>query len=288
MQIHLVDGTYELFRAHFGAPRATTSKGVEVGATRGLMRSLHALKKQAGVTHVGIAFDTVIESFRNALFAGYKTGEGVEPELLAQFPLAERAARAMGLATFSMVEFEADDALATAAARCAADPRVERVLLCTPDKDLLQCVRGTRVVAFDRKKELVVDEDGVRQKLGVDPDSVPDWLALVGDTADGIPGLPRWGEKSASAVLARHRKLEAIPDDAAQWDVAVRGKDALAESLKNGRDDARLYRTLATLREDVPIACDPDTLAWGRSDRDAIASLCDELEFASFLARWEA
>jgi 5'-3' exonuclease len=282
MQVHLVDGTYELFRAHFGAPRATTSKGVEVGATRGLLRSLNALLKQPGVTHVGVAFDTVIESFRNAMFAGYKTGEGVEPELLAQFALAERVSRALGLATFPMVEFEADDALATAAARCAADPRVERVLLCTPDKDLLQCVRGTRVVAFDRKKDLVVDADGVRQKLGVDPDSVPDWLALVGDTADGIPGVARWGEKSASAVLARYRKLEAIPDDAAQWDVAVRGKDALAAALRDARTEALLYRRLATLRTDVPIDCGVDTLRVVGSDAEAIASICDEIELRNF------
>lgn len=286
MQIHLVDGTYELFRAHFGAPRATTSKGVEVGATRGLMRSLHALKKQPGVTHVGIAFDTVIESFRNAMFAGYKTGEGVEPELLAQFPLAERAARAMGLPTFSMVEFEADDALATAAARCTEDARVERVLICTPDKDLLQCVRGTRVVAFDRRKELTIDEDGVRQKLGIAPSSVPDWLALVGDTADGIPGIARWGEKSASLVLARYGNLESIPDDATEWDVAVRGKDALANELRTARADAVLYRQLATLRADVPIAASPDDLRWGESDRAAIRSICDELEFGSFAERW--
>ncbi len=282
MQVHLIDGTYELFRAHFGAPRATTSKGVEVGATRGLLRSLNALLKQPDVTHVGVAFDTVIESFRNELFSGYKTAEGVEPELLAQFPLAERASRALGLATFSMVEFEADDALATAAARCDADSRVERVWICTPDKDLLQCVRGTRVVEFDRRKEAVTDEDGVRQKLGIGPESVPDWLALVGDTADGIPGVSRWGEKSASLVLARYRKLESIPDDAAQWDVPVRGKDALAQELRAARQDAMLYRLLATLRTDVPIDCGPDALAALHSDRAQIASLCDELEMRSF------
>lgn len=285
MQIHLVDGTYELFRAHFGAPRATTKAGLEVGAVRGLLRTLRLLLRDPTTTHVGIAFDTVIESFRNELFAGYKTSEGVEPELLRQFPLAERAARALGLQTFSMVEFEADDALATAAARCAADPRVDRVLLCTPDKDLLQCVKGTRVVALDRKKDAVTDEDGVRQKLGIGPRSVPDYLALVGDSADGIPGVARWGEKSASVVLARYEHLEGIPEDAGVWEVAVRGKDALAAELRAARQEAELYRRLATLRVDVPIACAVEDLAVQPVRREELAGLCAELEFESFVAR---
>ncbi len=262
MDLHLVDGTYELYRAHFGAPPATAPDGAEVGATRGLLRSLQALLREPGVTHVAIAFDTVIESFRNRLFPGYKTGEGVPPELLAQFPLAEAATRALGVVTWSMVEFEADDALATAAARFADAPGVERVLLCTPDKDLSQCVRGTRVVGFDRMRRRVLDEAGVQEKFGVGPASIPDWLALVGDTADGIPGVPRFGEKSASAVLGRYAHLEAIPADAARWDVKVRGAAALAASLAAHREPALLYRTLATVRRDVPLAESLDDLRY--------------------------
>ena len=285
MQVHLVDGTYELFRAHFGAPRATTSHGSEVGATRGLLRSLRALLKQPDVTHVGIAFDTVIESFRNQLFPGYTTGAGIEPELMAQFPLAERAARALGLATFSMIEFEADDALATAAVLAAADPRVDRVLIASPDKDLLQMVRGTRVVALDRRRELVLDQSAVRAKLGIEPESVPDWLALVGDPQDGIPGIARWGEKSAALVLAHYHNLESIPDDPTQWAIAVRGKEALAQNLAGARHEARLYRQLATLRTDVPLGTTVADLAYRGPDRETLAQLCVELEFASFAER---
>jgi 5'-3' exonuclease len=268
MIVHLVDGTYELFRAHFGAPPARAPDGREVGATRGLVRSLAALLREPGVTHVAVAFDHVVESFRNDLFPGYKTSEGVPDELLGQFPLAEEAARALGLVVWPMVEFEADDALATAAARFAAHPGVEQVLVCTPDKDLAQCVRGTRVVGFDRMRRRLLHEDGVREKFGVGPASIPDWLALVGDTADGIPGLPRWGEKSAAAVLARWERLEAIPDDPARWEVPVRGAAALAGSLRAGREEAVLYRTLATLRTDVPLAESLEDLRW-RGPRDA-------------------
>ena len=231
-----------------------------MGATRGLIRSLQALLREPGVTHVAVAFDHVVESFRNRLFPGYKTAEGVPPELLAQFPLAEEATRALGLVTWPMVEFEADDALATGAARFAEAPGVERVLLCTPDKDLAQCVRGTRVVGFDRMRRRVIDEAGVRARFGVGPASIPDWLALVGDTADGIPGVPRFGEKSASAVLGRYAHLEAIPDDAARWDVPVRGAASLAASLAAHREAAVLYRTLATVRTDVPLAEDLEAL----------------------------
>jgi 5'-3' exonuclease len=260
MDVHLIDGTYELFRAHFGAPSATAPDGAAVGATRGLLRSLQALLREPGVTHVAVAFDHVVESFRNRLFPGYKTAEGVPPELLAQFPLAEEATRALGLVTWPMVEFEADDALATGAARFAEAPGVERVLLCTPDKDLAQCVRGTRVVGFDRMRRRVMDEAGVRARFGVGPASIPDWLALVGDTADGIPGVPRFGEKSASAVLGRYPHLEAIPGDAARWDVPVRGAAALAASLAAHREAAVLFRTLATVRTDVPLAEDLEAL----------------------------
>jgi len=277
MNVHLVDGTYELFRAHFGAPGATAPDGREVGATRGLLRSLRALLREDGVTHVAVAFDHVVESFRNRLFPGYKTGEGVPPELLAQFPLAEEAARALGLTVWPMVEFEADDALATGAARFAAAPGVERVLLCTPDKDLAQCVRGDRVVGFDRLRRRLLDEAGVREKFGVGPASIPDWLALVGDTADGIPGVDRWGEKSASTVLARWEHLEAIPRLEVDWRVKVRGAASLAEALRNNLEAALLYRTLATVREDVPLAETLDDLRWRGPDLAALSALGEKL-----------
>ena len=212
MKIHIVDGTYELYRAHFGAPKAQAG-GREVGATRGILRSLLSLVREDGVSHVAIAFDHVIESFRNGLFEGYKTGEGVPEELMGQFGLAERAAHALGIVTWSMVEFEADDALATAAARWADADGVEQVLICTPDKDLAQCVTGTRVVRFDRMRRLLLDEAGVVAKFGIPPASIPDWLGLVGDSADGIPGIPRWGEKAATTLLARFGRIEDIPDD---------------------------------------------------------------------------
>ncbi len=260
MNLHLIDGTYELFRNHFGAPPRKAADGREVGATLGLLRSLYALLSGPGVTHVAVAFDHVIESFRNGLFAGYKTSAGVPADLLAQFGPAEDAVRALGVVVWSMVEFEADDALATAAARFAGEPGVERVFLCTPDKDLAQCVRGRRVVGLDRMRRRLLDEDGVREKFGVAPASIPDWLALVGDAADGIPGLPRWGERSASAVLARYGRLEEVPPFHHRWEVQVRGAVALAESLRAHRDEALLYRTLATLRTDVPLAEDLEAL----------------------------
>ncbi len=285
MDVHLVDGTYELFRAHFGAPAATAPDGAEVGATRGLLRSLQALLREPGVTHVAVAFDHVVESFRNQLFPGYKTAEGVPPELLAQFPLAEEATRALGLVTWPMVEFEADDALATAAARFAGAPGVERVLLCTPDKDLAQCVRGTQVVGFDRMRRRVVDEAAVRARFGVGPASIPDWLALVGDTADGIPGVPRFGEKSASAVLARYAHLEAIPDDAARWDVPVRGAASLAASLASHREAAGLYRTLATVRTDVPLGEDLEALRCRGPRPDLLEALGRRLGDSRLAAR---
>jgi 5'-3' exonuclease len=288
MNVHLVDGTYELFRAHFGAPPARGPGGGEVGATRGLVRSLASLLREDGVTHVAVAFDHVIESFRNALFPGYKTSAGVPPELLAQFELAEQATRALGLVVWSMVEFEADDALATAAARFAADPAVERVLVCTPDKDLAQCVRGDRVVGFDRMRRRLLTEDGVRAKFGVPPPSIPDWLALVGDDADGIPGVPRWGEKSAAAVLARYGHLEEIPALHARWDVPVRGALALAESLRDHREAALLYRRLATLRADVPLPEDLEALRWRGPDRAALAGVEAALGEGGLAARLPA
>jgi 5'-3' exonuclease len=248
-----------------------------VGGIRGLLRSLAALVSDPSVTHVGIAFDHVIESFRNRLFDGYKTGEGVPEELMAQFPLAEQASRALGLVVWPMIEFEADDALATAAARWAEAPGVEQVVICTPDKDLAQCVRGRRVVCLDRRRRIVLDEDGVVAKFGVPPACIPDWLALVGDTSDGIPGVPGFGPKSASAILARYGRIEDIPDDAARWQVSLRGAPALAESLRALRTEVALYRQLATLRLDVPLTETLDDLRW-RGPREAeLVAFCAEL-----------
>ncbi len=284
MDVHLIDGTYELFRTFFGAPSSRTSRGVEVGATRALVRSLWGMKKD-GATHVAVAFDTVIESFRNDLFAGYKTGDGIDPALFGQFPLAERAAHALGLVVWPMVSFEADDAIASFAARAARHREVERVLLCSPDKDLAQCVVGARVVGWDRRKKVALDEDGVRAKFGVAPSAIPDYLALVGDTADGIPGIPRWGEKSAAAVLSRFGSIEAIPDDASAWGIPVRGADALAGELRARREAALLYRHLATLRLDAPLAERVEDLAWRDPREHALRALADDIEDASLVSR---
>lgn len=277
MKVHLVDGTYELFRAYFGAPKAEAS-GREVGATRGILRSLLSLVREDGVTHVAVAFDHVIESFRNDLYSGYKTGEGIPEDLMSQFPLAERAAHALGIVVWPMVGFEADDALATAAARFAEDTSVEQILICTPDKDLAQCVTGRRVVRFDRMRRLLLDEAGVNEKFGVPPRSIPDWLALVGDDADGIPGVPRWGQKAASTLLARFGAIEEIPPDPGQWGVTVRGAEALALSLNAHREEAALYKTLATLRRDVPLGETLDELEWKGARREELLALCHELD----------
>ena len=285
MKVHLVDGTYELFRSWFGAPEAKSPSGQEVGATRGFLRSMAALLRQDDVTHVGCAFDHTVESFRNELFDGYKTGEGLEPELFAQFSTAERASRALGMVTWPMVEFEADDALAAAAAKLRDAPGVEQVVICSPDKDLCQCVVGDRVVTFDRRREVVLDEDGVREKFGVSPESIPDYLALVGDAADGIPGIERWGAKSAATVLSELVHLENIPDDPEQWGVKVRGAQTLAKNLRERREDAMLYRRLATLREDTPIDESLDELHWKGPDRLALQTLCEELGERTLLDR---
>ena len=223
MKVHLIDGTYELFRSWFGAPESKSPTGQEVGATRGFLRSMAAMLRDADVTHIGCAFDHTVESFRNDLFEGYKTGEGLDPELFDQFPLVERASRALGFVTWPMVEFEADDALAAAAAKFRDAPGVEQVVICSPDKDLCQCVRGNEVVTLDRRREIVLDEEGVRDKFGVSPESIPDYLALVGDAADGIPGIARWGAKSASLVLGKLAHIENIADDHEAWGVKVRG-----------------------------------------------------------------
>ena len=277
MKIHLVDGTYELFRSFYGAPSRTNDRGEEIGATRGLILSLLALLREDGVSHVAIAFDSVVESFRNELFDGYKTGEGIDENLLRQFPLAERAARALGLTVWSMVEFEADDALATAASRWAEAPEVEQVVLCSPDKDLAQCVVGKKVVCFDRRKQVLLDEAGVVEKFGVLPGSMADYLGLVGDSADGIPGLKGWGAKSASTVLARFLRIEDIPDEAERWEVKVRGAAKLAATLAAQREDALLYRRLAVLRTDVPLTETLEDLAWRGAHGEAFQELCREL-----------
>ncbi|HXY91538.1 MAG TPA: 5'-3' exonuclease H3TH domain-containing protein [Acidimicrobiia bacterium] len=247
MLVHLVDGTYELFRHHFGVPSHLDADGTEVAAARGVVGSVLGMLEQ-GATHVGVATDQVIESFRNDLWPGYKTSAGVPPELLAQFPIVEDGLAALGVALWPMLELEADDAMASAAAVARTDPRVERVLLCTPDKDLGQCVVDPVVAQLDRRRDTVIDEAGVRAKFGVAPASIPDYLALVGDSADGFPGLPGWGSKSAAAVLARYEHLTAIPDDAREWDVDVRGAAKLASTLATARDAALLFLDLATLR----------------------------------------
>lgn len=285
MKVHLVDGTYELFRAYFGAPGRQAPDGREVGATRALMGSLVALLAEPGVSHVAAAFDTVIESFRNDLYPGYKTGDGLDPLLMGQFELAERAVHALGIVVWSMVELEADDALASGAARWESEAGVEQVVICSPDKDLAQCVHGTRVVLLDRMRRRVLDHQGVIDKFGVEPASIPDWLALVGDSADGYPGITRWGAKSAATVLRRYQRIEAIPLDSGDWDVSVRGARALAESLNAQRQQARLYKTLATLRVDAAIAESLEDLRWMGARRRELGDLCAELGFDDFEAR---
>jgi 5'-3' exonuclease len=282
-RVHLVDGTFELFRCWFGAPKARNTRGQEVGAVRGVLRTLLSQAVEPDTTHVAVAFDHVIESFRNDLYPGYKTGLGLDPELLAQFDLAEEAAAALGLVVWSMVEFEADDALATGAARYAAE--VDQVVICSPDKDLAQCVWGDRIVLLDRMRRTSLDEAGVIAKFGVPPRAIPDWLALVGDTADGYPGIPRWGAKSAAAVLARYGRIDAIPSDWATWDVNVRGGATLGAELEARRDEAALYRVLATLRTDVPLREDLEDLRWRGAHRNRLEAVCHTIDEPGFLAR---
>jgi len=277
MKLHLLDATYELFRAYYGVDPARAPDGREVGAVGGLIGTTLSLLREPDVTHLGAATDHVIRSFRNDLWPGYKTEEGVPEDLLAQFPLAEQALEAIGVVVWPMVEFEADDALAAAVDRYGAG--MEEVVICTPDKDLAQCVVGTRIVQRDRRRMITYDEAGVRAKFGVGPESIPDWLALVGDTSDGYPGLPGWGEKSASAVLARWGHLEAIPEDPARWEVKVRGADRLAATLRDRKEDARLFRGLATLRRDVPLTQTLDDLRWRGVPRERYLALCDALGF---------
>ena len=290
MKIHLVDGTYELFRSHFGAPSRKAPDGREVGATLGLLNSLLALLTKSGATHVACAFDHVIKSFRNELFPGYKTSAGVAPELLAQFALAEQAVAALGVVVWPMVEFEADDALASATLRFSGEAGVEQVVICSPDKDVAQLVSGNQVVCWDRRRDIVYDEAAVLAKFGVLPASIPDWLALVGDSADGYPGLSGWGSKSASTVLSRYEHIEAIPEDSNQWGLGSARALRLAESLRSQQEDLRLYRRLATLRHDVPLQERIADLEW-RGAHQRLKQFCSELgsdKFPERVPRWIA
>lgn len=290
MRLYLVDGTYELFRAYFAMPSAQAPNGQPTGAVRGLVQTLLALLRRDQPTHIACAFDHVIESFRNRLFSGYKTGEGTPEELLDQFKLAEKAAASLGIAVWPMTEFEADDALAAAAWRWADEARMEQVVICSPDKDLAQVVNGTHVVCLDRRRNQTMDEDGVVYKFGVRPESIPDYLALVGDSADGIPGIPRWGAKSTAQVLAHYTHLEAIPEDASLWEVELRGAPALASSLAERRDEAALYKQLATLRADTPLPHALDDLEWRGVPRKKYVTFCAEMglgNLADAPDRWE-
>ncbi len=279
MSLYLVDGTFELFRAYYAMPPMYAPDGRPVAAVRGLLQTLINLVHDDDVTHVACAFDHVIESFRNRLFDGYKTGEGVPEDLASQFPLAERAASALGMVVWPMVEFEADDAIAAAAARWCGVEEAGRVVICSPDKDLAQMVRGGRVVCLDRRRGTVLDEAGVREKFGVEPRSIPDYLALVGDANDGIPGVPKWGAGTSARLLSRYGRVEDIPRDPAEWDVSVRGAAAASASLEEHRERAALYKLLATLRTDVPIEERLEDLRWTGVPREPFRELCVELGF---------
>jgi 5'-3' exonuclease len=276
LEVHLIDGTYELFRHYYALPSARDAEGNEVAAVRGVLNSILGMIK-GGATHIGVATDHVIESFRNGLWAGYKTSAGIEPDLWAQFPLLEEALAAMGVVVWPMVEFEADDALAAAAATAASDKRVERVIICTPDKDLAQCVNGTRIVQLNRRTGAIIDEAGVIAKFGVPPASIPDYLALVGDAADGYPGLDGWGAKSAAAVLSRYGHFEAIPKDWREWRVNAVNPGGLAYTFFKEFDEALLFRRLATLRTDISLFPSIDDLEW-KGATDAFPPLATRLD----------
>ncbi len=285
MKVHLVDGTYELFRHYYALPSHVNETGAEVAGVRGVVASILSLLG-AGATHVAVATDHVIESFRNDLWPGYKDSTGVPEDLLSQFEPLEEALRALGVAVWAMVEHEADDALAAGAALAAADPGVEQVLICTPDKDLAQCVDGVRVVQFDRRRRRILDEAAVREKFGVAPGSIPDYLALVGDDADGFPGLPGWGSKSTAAVLARYKHIEEIPERAKDWKVNVRGAARLAVTLAQQKDQALLFRRLATLDRAAPISDSVAALAW-TGPAPAFAATCERLDAPELVGRAE-
>lgn len=283
MDIHLIDGTYELFRHFFAVPSAADVNGQEVGAVRGVLNSVLGMI-EGGATHLGVATDHVVESFRNDLYPGYKTSEGVAPELLSQFPILEVALEAMGVVVWPMVYFEADDALASAAAKAAQDDRVTRVLICTPDKDLAQCVVGARVIQFDRRQNILRDQAGVVEKFGVNPESIPDYLAVVGDSADGFPGVRGWGAKAAAGTLSFYSHLENIPKDWMKWDPSIRKAKVLSESLFGAWDDALLFRTLATLRLDVSVFGTVEDLRW-KGARENFEECCRVMKAAGLLKR---
>ena len=285
MDIYLIDGTYELFRYFYAVPSAKDTKGQEIAAVRGVVGSVFSMIEE-GATHVGVATDHVIESFRNDLYFGYKTGEGVDPALLSQFPILEEALKSMGVLVWPMIEFEADDALASAAAKAARDSRVRQVIICTPDKDLSQCVVGSRVVQLDRRREILRDEAGVIAKFGIKPSSIPDYLAVVGDSADGYPGIAGWGGKTAAAVFSRYPHLEDIPKDWRAW-ATVRRARPLAESLFGSWKDALLFRTLATLRVDVPVLTSVDDLVW-RGPAEDFKRTCERLNTPDLFRRASA
>lgn len=283
MDVHLIDGTYELFRHYFAVPAAADLNGQEIGAVRGVLNSVLYMIER-GATHIGVATDHVVESFRNDLYSGYKTSEGVPPELLSQFPVLEEALEAMGVVVWPMVYFEADDALAAAAAKSALDPGVSQVIICTPDKDLSQCVVGTRVVQLDRRRNVLRDEAGVVTKFGVKPESIPDYLAVVGDSADGFPGVPGWGAKAASMTLSQYFHLEEIPKDFREWHPSIRNASRLATSLFDSWDDALLFRRLATLRLDVPVFDTVDDLRWN-GVRPSFEEHCHRMKSPELLSR---
>jgi 5'-3' exonuclease len=283
MNVHLIDGTYELFRYFFAVPAARDAAGQEIAAVRGVLGSVLSMI-EAGATHVGVATDHVVESFRNDLYFGYKTSEGVDPELLSQFPLLEEALEAMGVLVWPMVEFEADDALASAAVKAARDERVSQVIVCTPDKDLSQCVVGSRIVQLDRRREMLRDEAAVLAKFGVKPASIPDYLAVVGDSADGFPGIAGWGAKAAALAFSQYAHLEDIPQDWREWHSSIRRASRLAESLFGSWEDALLFRTLATLRLDVDVFKSVDDLLW-KGPRPEFEKLCDRLRAPELFRR---
>ena len=283
MDVHLIDGTYELFRHFFAVPSTTDSNGQEIGAVRGVLTSVLSMI-EGGATHIGVATDHVVESFRNDLYPGYKTSVGVPPDLLSQFPILEEALEAMGVVVWPMVDYEADDALASAADKAAKDDRVKQVLICTPDKDLSQCVVGRRVVQLDRRHEIVRDEAGVVAKFGIGPQSIPDFLAVVGDVADGFPGLPGWGARAAALTLSQYRHLEAIPKDWREWHPSIRKARLLSESLFNSWSEALLFRTLATLRLDVPVFETVEDLRW-KGPRPNFEDYCRRMRSPDLLVR---
>jgi len=283
MDVHLIDGTYELFRYFYALPSATGADGQEIAAVRGVVASVFSMI-DAGATHVGVATDHVVESFRNDLYPGYKTSEGVAPELLSQFPILEQALQQAGIVVWPMVYYEADDALASAAAKAAVDPSVKQVLICTPDKDLSQCVVGTRIVQLDRRREILRDEAGVEAKFGVKPQSIPDYLAVVGDSADGYPGVAGWGPKAAALTFSQYAHLEDVPKDWRQWHPSIRRAQRLSESLFAAWNDAVLFRTLATLRLDVPVFGSVDELRW-REPRPGFEKICGRMDAADLFGR---